>query len=70
MRDIANAFPAIAYKSLNEMLDEVAEPMSAKYLQHRHRHSYMIIQQISGEVIMIKPGCGGLQGDSAMAQGF
>jgi hypothetical protein len=30
----------------------------------------MVIQQNSGEVTIIKPGCGGLQGDSAMAQKF
>ena len=30
----------------------------------------MIIQQNPGDVTMIKPGCGGLQGDSAMAQQF
>ena len=61
-------FPSIAHTSLNDMLEEVAEPRSATFLQHRHRQSYMIIQQNSGEVTMIKPGCGGLQGDTPMAQ--
>ena len=30
----------------------------------------MIIQQKSGEATVVKPGCGGLQGDAAMAQEF
>ena len=59
MRDIANAFPSIAHNSLNDMLDKVTDPRSARFLQHRHRHSYMVIQQNSGECTIIKPGCGG-----------
>ena len=31
MRDIANAFPSIAHKSLNDMLDKVTDQRSAKF---------------------------------------
>ena len=70
MRDIANVFPSVNHTRLGEMLDKSVEPRTAGFLTSRHANCYMIIQTYARDATILRPKCGGLQGDAAVAQEF
>ena len=62
--DVANAFPSVAHAALDTMLGSVAHEADAKALKVRYTNSWMLVKGANDEEILLRPGCGGLQGDS------
>ena len=71
LRDIANAIPSMGHEALAHMLQDLGDngPLT-RTLRHRYQDAVMIIRDSQGAGIVIRPGCGGLQGDSTMPEMF
>ena len=70
MHDVANAFPSMKHKTLDDMIDKVSYLEDAPFLKARHKHSQVCIPTPQGERLYVTAMQGGLQGDSAVAQEF
>jgi uncharacterized C2H2 Zn-finger protein len=70
MHDVANAFPSMGHKTLDEMLEKITHAEDTPFLKARHKHSQICIPTPQGERLYVTAGQGGLQGDSAMAPEF
>jgi hypothetical protein len=68
--DVANAFPSTAYRALGKMVDECAHPGDRSLLKCRYGHTNVIIRGHGDKELVIRPRCGGLQGDACMAPMF
>ena len=68
--DVANAFPSTAYGALDGMVDECAQPRDRSLLKCRYGHTNVIIKGHGDKELVMKPRCGGLQGDACMAPMF
>ena len=80
-RDVANAFPSPTWEALDRMTRRAVdkgegtrgrEEEYLKLLKVRYRESLMRIYVGGGEgeEVVVAPRCGGLQGDTIMAEGF
>ena len=67
---MANAFPSVKTEALDNMVDECADLHDKPILKARYTKSQMIIETPTKEKICVHPKCGGLQGDSIMANMF
>ena len=70
LHDVANAFPSPTHAALDEMVDACAGEGDAALLKLRYGATWMIVRGHAGTEVAIRPGCGGLQGDSCMAPMF
>ena len=52
------------------MVDECANPGDRSLIKCRYRHTNVIIRGHGGTELVVRPGCGGLQGDTSMAPMF
>ena len=68
--DVANAFPSPEHGTLDGMVDECAEPGDRPLLKCRYGHTNVIIRGHGEQELVIRPRCGGLQGDTSMAPMF
>ena len=68
--DVANAFPSTAHGALDVMVNECATPEEKSLLKCRYGHTHVIIQGHGDRELVVKPRCGGLQGDTSMAPMF
>ena len=70
LRDISNAFPSVAFESLDEVLDSQYDTRDAAFLTTRYRDTHMKVEDEEGDWMVFRPGCGGLQGDGRAPQKF
>ena len=71
LSDIRSAFPSLGHPQLDAVIDGDFEDESDKaILKGRHRRSFVLIQCHQNEQVLVWPGSGGLQGDSAMPEEF
>jgi hypothetical protein len=72
LRDISNAFPSLSHASMDATLrlgietDSDAQRKHKLLLKHRYTHMNVSIATKQGEGILIRPFCGGAQGDVGM----
>jgi hypothetical protein len=72
LRDISNAFPSLSHASMDATLrlgvetDSDAQRKPKLLLKHRYTHMNVSIATKQGEGILIRPCCGGAQGDVGM----
>ena len=72
LRDISNAFPSLSHASMDKTLqlgkeaDTDRERQHKLLLRHRYTHMNVSIATKQGEGILMRPQCGGAQGDVGM----
>ena len=70
MRDVANAFPSMKHKALREMLEASTDGRTAALLRSRREQMEVKITTEGEGQVVIRPGCGGAQGDCIMPMEF
>ena len=71
LRDVANAFPSPSHEQLMKVVtNKMGTGMAARVMVHRFREVWVEITDDKGDVIILKPGCGGMQGDVTMPDMF
>jgi hypothetical protein len=60
----------MGHNALERMINSIRREEDGPFIQARHKHSIMCVPTPQGERLYLKPGQGGLQGDSAMASEF
>lgn len=70
LRDASKAVPSPRFESMDRMVDRALRRKDARIMKLRYKRSKMIIRHATGGGVVIEPGCGGMHGDSAMAEMF
>ena len=70
LRDVANAFPSPKFDRLDRMIDRFMKGNFVQIMKVRHREARMKIVKRNGDWVVIKTGCGGMQGDTTMPKEF
>ena len=70
LHDVANAFPSPEHSDLHAMVDVCAREGDEELLKARCSDTVMVIGGHGGQEIAVRPGCGGLQGDTSMPPMF
>ena len=69
-RDNTNASPSPSHASLDEMIDRRARGRLGRVLKHRYKRSKMTVTTREGNMLVVRPRSGGLQGDATMPDMF
>ena len=70
LHDVANAFPSPEHEDLHAMVDTCAREGDEGLLKVRCSDTVVVIGGHGGQEIAVKPGCGGMQGDTSMPPMF
>ena len=70
MRDVTNAFPSMKHEALTAMLESGTDARTAALLRCRHEMMEVRITTKGDRHVVLRPGCGGAQGDSIMPMEF
>ena len=72
LRDISNAFPSLSHQTMDDTLkvheagDTEDNRKHKLLLRHRYVHMHVSISTKQGEGVLLRPHCGGAQGDVGM----